>query len=107
MHYTRTKEKAILTIVAMIFVCWICNIIINLELHREQLKAIEDLNRETQVMWYVPDHADCAIKMMYFKDNAGNKKPEVRMVCHWNSGMFEPIKPDSPLINMEKLNEEQ
>lgn len=46
-------------------------------------KDIEALNRETQVHWMLPPKAECAIKVMYFRNKNNIKYPADRMVCHW------------------------
>lgn len=92
-------------IILLIIVVEVVILLFMVGLHNKQMQAIKDLNRETQVMWMIPPNAKCAIKMMYFKDKTGKLVPRVKKVCHWDNGMFAPIKPTKPFIDMEKLNE--
>ena len=67
-------------------------IIIKAELNLTNL--IKEQNRLTEVHLMLPPNADCAVKVMYFRDKDGKLlEPSVSKVCHWKTGLNQKLKP--------------
>ena len=52
-----------------------------IQIQKETLEKIK--NQTSTVHWLLPNHGQCAVKQMFFRDEDNKLKPYDRMVCHW------------------------
>ena len=49
------------------------------------LMEIRKIQQTKDVHWIIPKESDCAVKMFFLRNKAGDLKPSSRMVCHWEN----------------------
>jgi hypothetical protein len=57
--------------------------IILLSIILSTLAIVWKMEQRVDVHWMLPPNAECAVKMMYLRDENGVPQPTVRKVCHW------------------------
>ncbi len=55
-----------------------------IEFKTDTTKQIVKLNREKIIHTYIPEDADCAVKLWHLRDKDGKLYPADRLTCHWS-----------------------